>query len=642
MLRLLCTIFILLSVVEAFSQNASLSTKNKKAIELYMQADNYRVRRQYREAHQLLDEAIRKDENFLEAWHRKGITYLMARDFINARKSFEKGHSLTDDPKKQKMFWYELGETLFNLGEYEQADDFLTKYLAAEPVNKKGIERAKALQKNTKFAKEASKVAAAYKQKDLPDTVNRFVLQYFPVLTADENELIFTRREGLTDQYDEDIVISRKDKNNRWTPPVSISPKINSELNEGTCTISADGRTLIFTSCAGRESIGSCDLYVSRKTGNDWSEPENLGYLVNSREWESQPSLSADGRTLYFVSDRPGNIGRRDIWMTTQDENGKWTQARNIGAPINTVYDEMSPFIHANSKALYFASNGLVGFGGYDIYWSELQPDGKWGTPKNIGAPINTQEDQFSLYITANGKKGYYAHEVNLAMGNSRSRLIETEIPESQQLQFRSNYVKGTVKDRTNKKPLAARIELVNLVKDSVEAVVYSDSLNGSYLMVLTQGAEYALYVNKKGYLFNSLNFNYSEVKDFEPIYLDVELDPVRLGSTAVLQNIFFDFDKFELKDKSLPELQKLLKFMNDNPKVRIEIGGHTDNSGSALYNKTLSEKRAQAVFQYLVDKGVASSRIVVKGYGPDKPVAGNETEEGRQRNRRIEFRLLN
>ena len=465
-------------------------------------------------------------------------------------------------------------------------------------------------------------------------------MQYFPVVTADQQELIFTRRLGGGPNEDEDLVISRKNQRGAWTEPQSISGNINSDLNEGTCAISADGRKLIFTSCVGRDTYGSCDLFESNRIGDQWSRPTNLGLGVNSVEWESQPSLSADGRTLYFVSDRRGGMGRRDIWTSTLNQKGEWTKARNVGKAINTVNDEISPFIHVNNRILYFASNGLTGFGGYDLFFTERDTS-SWSEPVNMGSPINNHEDQFSLFITADGQKGYYSHEEDRDGGYSVSFLYEILIPDAQQIRFKSNYVKGIVRDKETHEPLFATIELINLQEKEVESLIESDSVTGEYLIVLTQGSEYALYVNRRDYLFQSLNFNYVEMKNLEPIVLNVDLEKVHEGTRAVLENLFFDVDKYDLKEKSVTELQKMIKFLQDNPALKIEISGHTDNSGSADYNKQLSEKRARSVYDYLVKNGISPTRLVPKGYGSAMPTAENSTEEGRERNRRIEFKIL-
>jgi outer membrane protein OmpA-like peptidoglycan-associated protein len=524
-------------------------------------------------------------------------------------------------------------------GDYEKAMKVLSSYVNSDSQNKQKTDRATVLFKSAEFALK-NKGTKSYEQKPLSDTVNRFVMQYFPVLTADQKQLIFTRRVGNGPNDDEDLMVSRKDEQGRWMIPESISKNINTPLNEGTCTISADGRRLIFTSCSGRDGVGSCDLYESIKEGNVWTKPRNLGRNVNTQEWESQPSLSADGRTLYFVSDRRSGIGRRDIWISTLDESGTWTRAINAGETINSPFDEISPFIHANDKTLYFASNGLPGFGGYDVFYSERDSMG-WEAPKNFGGIINDNGDQYSFFITADGQKGYYSHEETLASGHSRSKIFEITIPAENQLRFRSNYVKGIISDKVSKSPLSARIELINIEKNSMVSLVESDSVSGEYLMVLTQGAEYALYVNKPGYLFKSFNFNYSEVKNFEPIIINIELEKATAGSMAVLNNIFFDVDKFDLKPKSLPELKKVVRFLQENPKLRVEVSGHTDNSGSTEYNKQLSQKRALAVYDYLTQMGIAKNRVIPYGYGPDKPVATNESEEGKRQNRRIEFKLI-
>lgn len=632
--------FLLLITFQAAAQ-PTLSTKSKKAIALYTEADNYRVRGQFTQAIQMLLEAIDRDKNFFEAYYRLGIIYMSMKDFEQANKHFEKGLSLTDDPKKQKVFWYDLGESYFTLGDYAKAEQYISAFLKEEISSKQKIDRANLVLRNISFAKQNQQAAAAYKLKKMSDTVNGFVLQYFPVLTADQQELIFTRRLGGGPNDDEDLVVSRKNERGRWGTPESISENINTRLNEGTCTISADGRKLIFTSCVGRDGYGSCDLFESHKIGDQWTEPKNLGFQVNSQEWESQPSLSADGRTLYFVSDRRGGLGRRDIWVSTLNDKGQWTRAKNAGKQINTVYDEISPFIHVNSRTLYFASNGLTGFGGYDIFFTEKDTALMWTPPVNIGSPINNHEDQFSLFITADGKKGYYSHEEPRPAGYSVSYLYEMEIPEEHQIKFKSNYVKGVVRDKKTRQPLLARIELVNLKKNETESLVDSDSISGKYLMVLTQGAEYALYVNRKGYLFQSLNFNYSEVKNFDPITLDIDMEQAREGTTAVLENIFFDIDKYDLKEKSITELEKIIRFLNENPDMKVEISGHTDDSGLSAYNKQLSQRRAQSVYNYLIAHGINSKRLTTTGYGSDRPIADNATDAGKQKNRRIEFKIM-
>lgn len=639
----LIRVVIVMLLMAIFSQGiaqAVLSTKNKKAIELYQQADNFRVRRQFTQAIELLLDAIKKDKQFFEAYHRLGIVYMDMNDFAKAIDYLNQGLALTGDPKKQKVFWFDLGEAYFSRGEYANAEKMLTSFLKVETPGSKTAAKATSFLKNIEFATANAANTKGYVRRILSDTVNGAAMQFFPVLTADQQQLIFTRRAsqgGPND--DENLMVSRKDNRGRWMYPESISDSINTKARrEGTCTISADGRRLIFTSCIVENG---CDLYESVRIGDEWTQPKSLGPAVNTINWESQPSLSADGRVLYFASDRRGGLGRTDIWISTLGDDGKWTRPKNAGKPINSEFAEVSPFIHSNNRTLFFASNGLTGFGGYDLFYSEKDTSGTWTSPVNVGAPINNHEDQFSLFITADGLRAYYTNEEQHPDGYSRSKIVELDIPEDNWIKFKSNYVKGVVRDRQTKKPLKARIELINIQSNKIEAVVESDSVSGQYLMVLTQGAEYALYINRSHYLFESLNFNYSEVVHFKPIILDVDLDKIKVGSRVILKNIFFEVDKYELQEKSLTELEKISQFLKANTQIRLEIGGHTDNTGSAVYNRQLSEKRARSVHDYLVKNGVDPKRLLTKGYGPDAPIASNDTEDGRTQNRRIEFKIL-
>jgi len=314
-------------------------------------------------------------------------------------------------------------------------------------------------------------------------------------------------------------------------------------------------------------------------------------------------------------------------------------KAQNLGNMINTKFDEISPFIHVNNRNLYFASNSHPGFGGLDIFVSE-KVDKKWTTPRNMGAPLNNFEDQYSVFVTADGRRAYYSKDE--AGKKNDTKLYTTPLPEEVQVQYYSNLVKGKVKARLSGKPLQALVELYDIQKNERISIVQSDSVTGDYAIVLTQGAEYALYSTSPGYLFKSLSLNYSETGHKDPIIVDIDLEEMKINATAVLNNLFFETDKYDLKEKSFTELQEVVRFLNANPKLRVEIGGHTDNIGSAPYNLQLSQKRAQTVATYLVQQGVDIARIIQKGYGAQQPVKPNDTEENRQANRRIEFKILN
>ncbi|MEJ2003830.1 MAG: OmpA family protein [Cyclobacteriaceae bacterium] len=615
----------------------NLSTKSKKAAELFAEADQFRVRGQYDEALDILDQAIKKDNKFYEAYLQKGLI-LKSQGKLQEAKTVLEEMSGLPHPNHAPTY-FELADLYIELGDYEAARENAQKFLDLNPRNEKRKADAQQIVDNAEFALANSALEAEFDPRPLPKSVNAFPMQYFPVVTVDGRSIIFTRRNGITMAYDEDLVIARKNEDGSWQSPESLSPNINSSFNEGTCTISADGRRLIFTSCLGRKGYGSCDLFITEKIGNEWSEPRNLGNMVNGPEWDSQPALSPDGRTLFFVSNRQGGVGNRDIWMSTLNSDDQWTKAVNLGSGVNTAAEDVSPFIHPNNRTLYFASNGRTGFGGYDIYYTERGPEG-WSEPENFGAPVNTGEDQVSLFITADGQKGYYSLE-DQSDPEVKSVIYEFDIPESLQVTSKASYVFGQVTDAETGEVIEADIELYDLETDEQVGLVRSDPLTGEYLIVLAEGNDYALYVSQKNYLFKSLSFTYERDEKLEPVRKDISLIPIREGSKTVLNNIFFETDKYELREKSRTELNKVVRFMNNNPDVRIEISGHTDDIGADEYNLSLSEKRAQSVFEYLTQNGVSSNRLTFRGYGESQPAVPNDSDENRRQNRRIEFKII-
>ncbi|MEQ1586515.1 MAG: OmpA family protein [Cyclobacteriaceae bacterium] len=628
--RLGISLFFLL-LISATLQAQALSTKNKKAIELYVQADNYRVRGQFNEAISLLKEAITKDKKFEEAYYRLAITYTGMENQVQAAETFEQGLVLVPEGARKKSYLYELADIHLKQGNYAKTQNFCKQFLQLEKTDKRRIDKVTLWNVQATYSIANEGVLVDFKIEPLSEIVNQYPMQYFPVVTGDDSQLIFTARFGGSRNDNEDIVVSAKAPDGRWVAPVSISNNINTIQREGACTISADGRHLIFTVCG---TLG-CDLYESRKTGGQWSIPKSMGPAINSSGWDAQPSLSADGRELYFVSERKGGMGGYDIWYSQLEETG-WTKATNLGPTINTQFDEISPYIHINNQNLYVVSNGYPGFGGYDIYRTEKDEAG-WGQPVNLGKPLNDHKDQYSFIVSGDGAIAYYSKEES----KNSSRLFKITLPKNLTTKSKGNVVKGIVTHATTQNPISSVIELFNLKENEMVSRVNSDSVSGEYLMVLPGGSEYALYVSKPGFLFQSLHFNYEEKSELKPVIKDVSLSPAQQNAIVVLNNIFFDLNKYELKPQSITELKEVVDFMNRNPTLKIEIGGHTDNSGTEAYNQQLSAKRANSVAEFLKKTQIPPQRIVVKGYGSQKPVIPNTSEQNRQQNRRIEFKIL-
>jgi outer membrane protein OmpA-like peptidoglycan-associated protein len=618
--------------------------QDKKAQELYAQSIKLFGERKANEAIPFMEQAVKQDPNFMDAYLKLGQLYEFARRYEPAIAAYRNAIRLQPDSPASGTAYQSLSNTLLRLGRYAEALPYLEKFQTMFPPQSAQGQRVSRQIESARFAQEAIQHPQPVDPKPLSSVLQTTPSQYFPVLTADEQTLVFT---ALKPEGDEDLMTATFN-GETWSPPTSISSGINTADNEGTASLSADGRMIVFTACQGRKGFGSCDLYLSRKTGDDWSAPENLGATVNTRFYESQPSLSADGRRLYFISDRPGGKGRRDIWRSDLDTEGNWREPVNMGVPVNTPFNEASPFIHANGQSLFFASEGHVGLGGYDLFVSDSSTTG-WSTPTNLGYPINTSEDQASLFVAANGKRAYYSFEEQKDGVSQKSRLYAFELPEALRERVKPvNYLKGVVADAKTQKPLAATVELIDLKTNQIVSRVHADAQTGQYTAVMPSGGEYALYVSVPGYLFKSLSFDFTQKPKADReastgMSLNVPLEPAVAGETAkeTLNNLFFESGRYDLAEKSRTELDRLSAFMKASPTVKIEIAGHTDDKGEATANLTLSQKRAQSVVAYLTKAGIDPSRIKAVGYGKTRPVAPNTTDENRRLNRRIEWRVL-
>jgi outer membrane protein OmpA-like peptidoglycan-associated protein len=361
-----------------------------------------------------------------------------------------------------------------------------------------------------------------------------------------------------------------------------------------------------------------------------------MGGKINSEQWESQPCLSPDKRDLYFASRRPGGYGGSDIYVSHLQANGKWGDPENLGEVINTTADEQCPFIHADNQTLYFTSSGLPGYGDADLFYIRKGPNGVWSNPVNLGYPINTISQEGTLFITSDGKTAYYSSDRNDSKGGLD--IYSFDLREDVRPR-KTLWVKGQVFDNKTKKGLPSAVELIDLASKESLSKVQTDE-HGNYLITLPVGKDYAFNVNRKGYLFYSDNFSLRQRTPDSTYEKNIPLQPIEVDASIVLNNIFFDINKFDLKPESQVELDKLMQLLTDNPTLKIEISGHTDNAGKPADNLALSVNRAKAVVSYLTGKGIAATRLIAKGYGETKPMADNKTEDGRAMNRRTEMKV--
>jgi outer membrane protein OmpA-like peptidoglycan-associated protein len=622
-------LFLFLSV-SLFAQERQYSTTNKEAIKYFALANQSLDDHLYDEAVEQLLKAIDEDKKFIEAHAQLADIYRREWKYKQAVEQYRQ--VITLNPDFNEFIYFKLGDCEIHLAQYTEADQHLEKYLTFNDPQAQNRASAQKLLKDCKFSLNALQHPVPFKPVNLGPEINTADDEYFPAITADENTLIFTRKINNNEDFYESSKV-----NGKWQTATYLSDRINSSFNEGALSLSQDGKIIFFTGCNRPDGLGRCDIYITQKKGNNWSTPFDISPPVNSAGWESQPSISSDGRTLYFVSNRKGGYGGYDIWKSTLTEKG-WSEPENLGPDINTVYDEQSPFIHPDDSTLYFCSNGWPGMGGKDLFISRLDKDGKWQKPENLGYPINSSGDENGLTLTANGTNAFFSS--NNLNGSGGFDIYTFELPKSVR-PHKVTYVKGTVNDAVTRQPLESAVEIIDLEKNTSVYQDYSSADRGDFLATLTTGRNYGLNISKDGYLFYSANFSLAGHEDKNPFNIAVLLQPIEVGNKVILKNIFFDTNKSDIKDESKPELQKLMDFLNRNTAVYIEISGHTDNVGSDEFNQTLSENRAKAVYQYLINNGINAGRLVYKGYGETQPIASNDNEEDRSRNRRTEFKIM-
>ena len=607
----------------------------KKAMELYDKALVEAQDGKFNEGIRLLNEAVKIDPAFLDAYLSIAGMYGELKNYQNSIENYDKAKSIDRNYFKDYNLPYSIN--LAGKGDFQAALAAVNEFLTIPDLNASSQKAAKYRQKSYSFAIEYAqqKPSGDYRFEpiNLGDNINSKVSEYFPTITIDGRQLVYTRR---VNNFNEDF-FGAELTGNSWSMSRGLPGDINTNQNEGAQNISQDGQWLIFTGCNFPEGKGSCDLYISYLTPEGWSAPENLGSKINSDAWESAPSLSPDKRNLYFTSNRAGGYGSADIYVSNRLANGQWTEPENLGPEVNTAGNESCPFIHSDNQTLYFTSNGHLGYGGDDLFMTKKGPGSTWGKALNLGYPINTIENEGSLVVAADGKTAYYASD----RGDSRGGLdIYSFELRSDIRPARTLWVKGKVFDKKTNKGLPSAVELTDLSSQEVLSKVQTDE-TGSYLITLPIGKDYAFNVNRKGYLFFSENFSLSQKAPDSTYNIDIPLQPLDANATVILKNIFFDVNRYDLQPASTSELDKIVMLLKENPNLKIQINGHTDNVGKPADNLKLSNDRAQSVVKYIVTKGIDIKRLSFRGFGAGQPIAGNDSEEGKAQNRRTELKVI-
>jgi len=524
------------------------------------------------------------------------------------------------DPDDSYRLTYTLATLYKNNNRYEDALSKLKHFHTFKDVRPIQKERAKRLEKEIYFTREAKANPKEIELERLSANINTESQEYLPAFSADGQTLIYTRRENRQ----EDFYISTFDGES-FSMGVPLND-LNTDKNEGAHCISPDGEYIFFTGCHMPGGQGGCDLYITTKRDSQWIKPINMGPIVNSRDYDAHPTLSPDGKRLYFASERKGGKGKSDIWYVDFKE-GKWNKPVNAGDNVNTAGNEESPFIHLDGQTLYFRSDGHIGMGDQDLFLTRWE-NNEWGEAQNLGYPINTEGSEGALSVSTDGKYAYYASDAD----SDNLDIFRFELPEELRPQ-KVTYFKARVLDADTRSPMKAAVEVYDI---KANQTYLSDVTNqqGILLASIPERSQYSIHVNSPGYVFYSDNIVWSDTTSLNnpqeiTIYLDkIEVPEVgqakKETAPVVLKNIFFESGSNKLLDISAFEINKLVTILTESPEVKTRITGHTDNVGSEEDNQVLSLDRATAVKNALIEKGIDTNRIIVQGMGEANPIDSN------------------
>jgi outer membrane protein OmpA-like peptidoglycan-associated protein/tetratricopeptide (TPR) repeat protein len=620
---------------------------NKKVEKLYDEGIAFYMKGNYTETLKRMKSVISQEPEFTDAWYLIGLINFKRynSNFKEAERSFLKVVELC--PGYDPYVYYYLGEICYGDERFDSTVRYLSEFVRDVDKIKsdKDYNRAMDLLRYSEFYLQVISKPVPFEPK-VVEGISTVGNEYLAILSPDNQMALFTREIKLipdmnslfqTIKEKEKFMFSLIQNDGTFSDGEEMPEPFNLNDNEGGATLTIDNNTLYYTVCkyTKNNTYYNCDIFFSEYVNEEWTKIKSVSDKINqSTTWESQPSISSDGRTLYFISDRPGGYGGYDIYKAVKNEKEEWGYSVNLGPKINSSGDEKSPFIHPDDKTLYFSSDGRMGLGGFDIFYSRLDSSGNWSRPKNIGYPINSREDEIGFFVSTDGTHGFFAS--NKLRGKGGWDLYSFDLyPEARPEKVL--FIKGTVRSEAIAEPVKARIELKNLETKKISEIPL-DTTTGKYVAIAPFNDDYIMTVKKEGYVYETRYISRIDSIFKTPAQVDVEIEPIELNKSYRINDIYFDFNKYDLTHESMAVLDQLIEFLNENPKIRIQIQGHTDNIGNDADNLRLSDNRARSVYIYLVDKGINSNRITYKGFGKTMPVANNDTEEGRARNRRTVF----
>ena len=647
-----CFVLLITFSTNIYSQQKDKCGKEpkKKAVKFFNDAlVEYKYHKLFN-ASKLLKEAVSIDDEYIDALFVLGLINIepSSTNVSQAEKYFLKVIELC--PEYDVYAYYYLGDIYYGREQYDKAVKYLSFFLKDVDKIKSDPDyyRASSLFEFAKFYQDMINNPVPFNP-IFVSGISTKEDEYLPIISPDNEIAMFTRKTvipiskgamGMQNKYQEKFCYSIRNDSGAFDTGEEMPAPFNTFQNEGGATITVDNKHLYYTICQmdAKTKYYNCDIYYSEFMDGYWTEIKSVGDKVNSpSNWDSQPTITADGNVLYFVSDRPGGFGGYDIYKIIKNDTGGWTSPINLGATINTKGNEKSPFIHSDSHTLYFASDGMMGMGGYDIFYSKLGDDGKWAKPKNIGYPINTLADEVGLFVSTDGQTAYFCSNKYNGIGGwdlYSFQLYDKAKPE------KVLFVKGTVKKEGTNEFLNADVELKN-VKTKKITHIPIDSTTGKYIAIILFKDDYIMTVKKDGFVKDTKYISQQDSSFNEPAEINFDVKELKVGETYKINDIYFATNSFELTEESKTVLNEFIDFLNDNARIKISIHGHTDDVGNDADNLVLSENRSKSVYEYMVLKEIDPKRLSYKGFGETKPVAKNETPQGRAKNRRTEFVIM-
>ena len=618
---LLCCLFCSTNIVLA---------QNKQAAESYEAGLRALGSSDTQKAIQLFKLAASKDSQYLDPTIALFQVYQDQKNFQSAIDCFNEIKKR--DSAASMPFLVKQGIALASLGRYDAANKLLAPYFSSNSLPSYLKEKANALYAICQFAIQ-QKNAPEISINNMGDSINSPASEYFPTVSIQDSSFLFMRRKNLSR---EDFYASNMGVHG-FSAAIPLSDTLNFAAKKGSMSLSADLQTLYYAADYAEQGYGRYDIYKVQRSAWGWSKPKNLGQRINSDFWDSAPSIAPDGNSIYFASNRPDGYGGIDIYVSYKNEKGFWEEAINLGPSINTKGDDQTPFIHADNQSLYFSSNGRAGFGGSDIYVSRKKIDGNWTTPVNLGYPINTYDNEGSIAVASNGANAYIASD----RADSRGELDIYKITLAENTRaYKTWYIKGQIIDAKTKKTLAADLQIVDPKSGYPIMEMQIDSM-GQFLLALPYFDSLGLKINSPDHDYLSSILPIESLRNMAGKTFDFALTPIEKIFTKTFNQVYFESNAAILQAISSVELDALVSYLKNTLNAQILIEGHTDNTGTSAQNNLLSLQRANAIGDYLQQKGIVTNRIQRKGLGSTMPIADNKTAEGRAKNRRTNFTII-